>query len=91
MNAPIPAPLFVLATRPKHTFDNDKRILVDPNPALGRGSQIERPCTRCGLIKITALDDTKDPRQWRLPGETAQRLDDPGCVSDEEMLGRTTK
>lgn len=84
------APLFVLATRPQappHQCGAQDRI--PPRPELGRGFQVERACTRCGVVKITAFpDEGGGMRLWRLPGETAQRPDDPGCVSDEEMMGR---
>lgn len=80
------APLFMLATRPKHAFNLDKEERIPAEPALNRGAQIERVCTRCGVIKITAfgLDGNGGERLWRLPGATAQQADDPGCVGEGE-------
>lgn len=76
MNAP--APIYHLATRQHHQTGD--ATWVAPDPATGRGARVERTCTLCGAVKITALPDNGGGyRLWRRPNETAESAIDPGC------------
>lgn len=87
-------PLFVLATRTRHTIPMLGQPIEYPaNPSLNRGIQIERTCSRCGVVRVIVLCDGPGGAagllRWRASEDAIEQVaEDPGCVADEVVMGR---